>query len=72
MTEVDRIEGIRRVRGGWAVIGSRRGQSVVPGRSPRIVTLVTEFTGPGSKIRAIESAGSNRIAPPDSEIRCSS
>ena len=63
MTEVDRIEGIRRTPRGWAVVGSRPGASVVPGRSPRVPVLLREFTGPGAKAAAIAHAGTNTLAP---------
>jgi hypothetical protein len=63
-----KIEGIRPTRSGWAVVGSRPGQSVVPGRSPRVVTLVEDFTGMGSKARAIRAAGTNRLAPDNRAI----
>ena len=58
-----RIEGIRQTNvGSWAVVGSKPGQSVVPGRSPRVGVLVREFTGPGAKAKAIDAAGTNREA----------
>ena len=71
MSEVDRIEGIRRTPNGWAVVGSRPGESVVPGRSPRVPVLVQEFTGPGSKVAAIKAAGTNRTAPDTAAIMAS-
>lgn len=59
-----RIEGIRKTNiGGWAVVGSKPGQSVVPGRSPRVIVLVREFIGPGAKANAIEAAGTNKVVP---------
>lgn len=63
MADDFRIEGIRRTPSGWAVVGSERGASVVPGRSPRRVVLVDEFSGPGAKASAIRVAGTNRLAP---------
>jgi hypothetical protein len=63
-----KIEGIRPTSSGWAVVGSKPGQSVVPGRSPRVVTLVRDFDGPGSKARAIREAGTNRLAPDNRTI----
>jgi hypothetical protein len=63
-----KIEGIRKAGSEWAVVGSRPGQSVVPGRSPRIVTLVEAFSGPGAKAAAIRRAGTNRLAPDNRAI----
>ena len=56
-----RIEGIRPTAGGWVVVGTRPGQSVVPGRSPRVAVLVAEFHGRGAKRAAIRAAGTNRV-----------
>jgi hypothetical protein len=63
-----KIEGIRKSTRGWAVVGSKPGESVVPGRSPRVVTLVEGFDGPGAKARAIRAAGTNRLAPDNRSI----
>lgn len=63
-----KIEGIRRTANGWAVVGTKPGQSIVPGRSPRIIVLVTEFTGPGAKARAIRAAGTNALVPNTAEL----
>ena len=62
------IEGIRPTANGWAVVGTRRGVSVVPGRSPRVIVLVDEFTGPGSKAAAIRRAGTNHVVPNTAEM----
>jgi hypothetical protein len=56
-----RVEGIRRTLSGWAIVGTRPGASVVPGRSPRVPVLIEEFAGPGAKARAIRAAGTNTI-----------
>lgn len=63
-----KIEGIRKTNTGWAIVGSKPGASVVPGRSPRVVTLVRDFDGPGAKARAIRAAGTNKLAPDNRTI----
>jgi hypothetical protein len=66
--EAIRIEGIRKSGNDWIVVGSKPGQSVVPGRSPRVLTLVESFSGPGAKALAIRRAGTNRLAPDNRTI----
>ena len=63
-----RIEGIRKTTHGWAVVGSRPGTSIVPGRSPRIIVLVDEFSGAGAKARAIRAAGTNHVVKTTAEV----
>lgn len=55
-----RIEGIRPTAGGWVVVGTRPGASVVPGRSPRVPVLVAEFHGKHARREAIRAAGTDR------------
>lgn len=57
-----RIEGIRKTNARtWAVVLSEPGESVVPGRSPRVLVLGAEFTGAGAKAQAIKAAGTNTV-----------
>lgn len=46
---------IQRTLGGWASVEVKRGQ--------RHERLLDSFTGPGSKARAIQDAGTNQVLP---------
>lgn len=51
---------IQPTTGGWAAIQVLPARKVEQ-REPRREKLIDSFTGPGSKARAIQAAGTNRV-----------